>query len=63
MHYHVDLLGTGAFVVAALASQPTALAGAAAQQRINWSTTAVVWWSAKLAAFLLYRVANTGHDS
>lgn len=66
-HYHVDLLGTGAFASAALPhllmNLPTAT-GAASAQRIRWSASAVIAWSSKLALFLLCRVVATGgHDN
>jgi steroid 5-alpha reductase family enzyme len=57
-HYHVDLLGTGAFAAAAL---PSFLAST--NTRITWSSAAVGTWSVKLASFLVYRVLQTGHDS
>lgn len=56
-HYHVDLLGTGAF---ALAAFPSLFSTA---QRIQWSGAAVMAWSVKLAAFLFYRVLNTKYDA
>ena len=57
-HYHVDLLGTGAFAAAAL---PTLLSSPI--QRIQWSSAAVTAWSVKLAGFLFYRVLQTKHDA
>ena len=70
-HYHVDLLGTGAFCIAAL---PSLVLSSSAdnnkngivvpQQRITWSAAAVATWSVKLAAFLLFRVIQSGgHDN
>jgi steroid 5-alpha reductase family enzyme len=58
-HYHVDLLGTGAFAVAAAATVGTSTGC----DRTLWSSRAVVVWSVRLASFLLYRVLHTGHDS
>jgi steroid 5-alpha reductase family enzyme len=58
-HYHVDLLGTGAFAAAAL---PTFLYSKN-NQRVQWSSAAVMTWSVKLASFLLYRVLQTDHDT
>ena len=55
-HYHLDLLGTGAFTLAAIAT-----AGSDPRQRV--SAAAVGIWSAKLAAFLIYRVCHTTHDA
>lgn len=55
-HYHVDLLGTGAF--AGMAAF-TLLSG-----RAPWSSVAVMIWSIKLASFLFFRVIHHGgHDS
>jgi steroid 5-alpha reductase family enzyme len=59
-HYHVDLLGTGAFAVAAAATTTPLMA---ATDRTLWSSRAVMVWSARLASFLFYRVLQTGHDS
>ena len=55
-HYHLDLLGTGAFTLAAIAT-----AGSDPRQLV--SAAAVGIWSAKLAAFLVYRVFHTTHDA
>jgi Protein of unknown function (DUF1295) len=75
-HYHVDLLGTGAFAMGALiplfVNPPF---GMSLQQHNNWmqlargipriqaSTAAVVLWSVKLASFLWYRVLCTQQDA
>jgi steroid 5-alpha reductase family enzyme len=70
-HYHVDLFGTGAFAVAA------ALPGlflndnnknnngvvVAVPQRVQWSSTAVIVWSVKLASFLFARVIMNSKDA
>jgi len=56
MHYHVDLLGTGAFAAAAASGLSSDLT------RIRWSSAAVTAWSVKLAAFLLYRISHTQKD-
>ncbi len=56
-HYHVDLLGTGSFAVAAWPGVQST------NQRIRWSSRAVVVWSVKLASFLLYRVVSNGSDA
>jgi steroid 5-alpha reductase family enzyme len=57
-HYHVDLLGTGAFAVAAAtAAAPSSLT------RVHGSSMAVITWSIKLASFLFYRVIVSGHDA
>jgi len=65
-HYHVDLLGTGAFALAAAAPSifaSTTTTTQPAPARIQWSGAAVTAWSVKLAAFLVYRVWNTKHDA
>ena len=71
-HYHVDLLGTGAFAAAALPALlshqlvSTRIPGTAStlvystkNPRIQWSASAVTAWSVKLALFLLYRVVQS----
>jgi steroid 5-alpha reductase family enzyme len=58
-HYHVDLLGTSAFgVAAAVAAAPSF-----SLPRVRWSSMAVITWSVKLASFLFYRVIANGHDA
>lgn len=57
-HYHLDLIGTGAFTVAAWA-----LRGSAATLTQQASAGAVILWSAKLASFLFYRALITKHDA
>ena len=59
-HYHVDLLGTGAF---ALSTVPSLVAGSKVPARITWTSAAVATWSVKLASFLLYRVLQRGSDT
>mmetsp|Transcript_15269 Transcript_15269/g.28998 ORF Transcript_15269/g.28998 Transcript_15269/m.28998 type:complete len:299 (+) Transcript_15269:81-977(+) len=61
-HYHVDLLGTGAF---ALSTLPSLLASAkgTVPARITWTSAAVATWSVKLASFLFYRVLQRGSDA
>eukprot|EP00929_Paragymnodinium_shiwhaense_P102453 TRINITY_DN65648_c0_g1_i1.p1 TRINITY_DN65648_c0_g1~~TRINITY_DN65648_c0_g1_i1.p1 ORF type:complete len:356 (-),score=27.57 TRINITY_DN65648_c0_g1_i1:220-1287(-) len=55
-HLHLDLIGTGAFVFAALLSRGTGLAS-------RVSTAAVVLWGTRLAAFLFYRALQVQHDA
>eukprot|EP00966_Prymnesium_polylepis_P065550 1521200-Prymnesium_polylepis.1 len=55
-HYHLDLIGTGAFTFAAAATS-----GGALRQRV--SAAFVGLWATKLAAFLFYRALQTHHDS
>lgn len=61
-HYHVDLLGTGAF---ALSTVPSLVAASknAVPARIAWTSVAVATWSVKLASYLFYRVLQRGGDS
>jgi steroid 5-alpha reductase family enzyme len=54
-HYHLDLIGTGIFAVAAVA-----VAGSAPVQRL--SAAAVALWASKLAGFLFYRALQTKYD-
>ena len=54
-HYHLDLIGTGIFAVAAMA-----VAGQAPLQRA--SAFAVAGWAVKLAGFLFYRALQTKYD-
>lgn len=68
-HYHVDLLGTGAFALSTVPSLLAAAAGktadatAAPPSRIVWTSVAVATWSVKLAGYLLYRVVARGGDA
>jgi steroid 5-alpha reductase family enzyme len=59
-HYHVDLLGTGAFAASTL---PSLLSCAKLPARITWTSAAVAAWSLKLAAYLFYRVTQRRHDA
>ena len=56
-HVHLDLIGTGAFAVAALFCGP--LAGG----RASVSAAGVAIWGAKLAGFLFYRALQVKHDA
>lgn len=61
-HVHLDLLGTGAFAVAAIAS----ISKSTSTQllpRHQVSTAAVSIWSVKLASFLFYRALQVHHDA
>lgn len=67
-HYHLDLLGTGAFALAALPSSyfslnPKGLTSTFPTTRTRISATAVVLWSLKLSSFLFYRALKVRHDS
>jgi steroid 5-alpha reductase family enzyme len=55
-HYHLDLIGTGAFAVAAAASKTSGI-------RHIISAACVGLWSSRLALFLFYRVLQTKHDA
>lgn len=57
-HLHLDLLGTGAFAIAAL---PTGLASPI--PRVQLSAACVTLWSTKLASFLFFRATKMKHDS
>jgi protein-S-isoprenylcysteine O-methyltransferase Ste14 len=56
-HWHVDLLGTGAFALASLAGSVSL------NPRIRFSSWAVMIWSVKLASFLFYRVIQLEQDN
>jgi len=56
-HYHVDLLGSGSFAVAALPALNSS------NSRIATSAACMAAWGAKLAGFLFFRVIKNGHDS
>jgi len=55
-HYHLDLIGTGAFAAVAAATR-----GAGLTQGV--SAAAVGLWATKLASFLFYRALQTKHDA
>jgi steroid 5-alpha reductase family enzyme len=65
LHYHVDLLGTSAFAVAALVPLYTVPPAVSSPLplRVYQSATAVSMWSIKLASFLFYRILHHGHDA
>jgi steroid 5-alpha reductase family enzyme len=54
-HYHVDLIGTAAFALAALPALKKST-----NIRIRWSGTAMATWGCKLATFLFWRVIDKG---
>lgn len=56
-HLHLDLLGTGAFALAALPSLGSKVA------RIRCSSAAILLWGTKLSLFLFYRATQVKHDS
>ena len=56
-HLHLDLLGTGAFVGAAVALRGKGCS----RQRL--SAALIGLWGGKLAGFLFYRVCHTKHDA
>jgi len=55
-HYHLDLIGTGVFALAAYASRGVTLAQ-------GCSAGAVALWAGKLASFLFYRALQTKRDT
>ena len=55
----MDLLGTGAFALAAI---PTLVAKGAVVSRVKLSAAAMALWSIKLASFLLFRIVKFGED-
>jgi len=57
-HLHLDLIGTGAFSIAAL---PTLLSSDVL--RVKLSSAAVCAWGAKLAGFLFFRALKLSHDT
>jgi len=58
-HYHVDLLGTGAFALSVIPQ----LLDPSSNGRIKLSATFVAVWATKLASFLFYRVIKNKHDA
>lgn len=56
-HVHLDLLGTGAFALAAIPYLQSSVA------HIRWSSTAICLWGTKLALFLFYRATKVKHDN
>lgn len=56
-HYHLDLIGTGVFTVAALA------VGGRGDLRQSLSSAGVAVWASKLAGFLFYRALQTKRDN
>ena len=61
-HYHVDLLGTGAFGISAAYTLLLCTTTTTAHHRAA-SATAVLLWSTRLALFLFYRIVQQqGHD-
>ena len=56
-HLHLDLVGTGAFAIAALPYLWSSVA------HIRWSSAAVFLWATKLALFLFYRATQVKHDN
>lgn len=62
-HYHLDLLGSGAFGIAAFAAYRAAPLEARSAPRQIILTGLVIAWSARLASFLFYRVLRTHRDA
>ena len=57
-HVHLDLIGTGAFALAAI---PTLLTDSASATQY-WSSIAVTLWATRLAGFLFFRATQVGND-
>ena len=57
-HVHLDLIGTGAFALAAHAAR-----GASASAAARASTGMVAAWATRLAGFLFYRAVTGGKDA
>ena len=55
-HVHLDLIGSGAFALAAIPYLTSSL------QHVQWSAYAVTLWGTKLALFLFLRATQVGHD-
>lgn len=63
-HLHLDLLGTGAFALAAAVPLLKAKVGLLALPlRVKISGAAVVVWGSKLAGFLFFRALQVKHDA
>ena len=56
-HIHLDLIGTGVFAVAAIATR------GAGEFRQLTSAGCITLWATKLSCFLFYRVLHTQHDA
>ena len=56
-HVHLDLVGTGAFAIAAIPYLRSSVS------HIRWSSAAIFLWGTKLALFLFYRATKVKHDS
>jgi len=59
-HLHLDLIGTGAFVAAAVTAFPLQTVAFGRAQQL--SALIIGAWGTRLAAFLFYRALHTGHD-
>ena len=62
-HTHLDLLGTGAFVVSALSSHQLAPPAIRSAPRQLLITSLVSIWGTRLAGFLFYRVLQSRNDA
>lgn len=63
-HVHLDLIGSGAFALAAWPGMVLSAAstGTITSPHMKWSSLAVFVWATKLATFLFYRATRVGHD-
>lgn len=62
-HLHLDLLGTGAFALAAATPLFVGITKASALLRVKTSCAAVMLWGTKLAGFLFFRALRVKHDA
>jgi steroid 5-alpha reductase family enzyme len=62
-HVHLDLIGTGAFAVAAWPYIGNTNNNHQPQLHSKWSARCIFLWSTKLASFLFYRAIRLGHDA
>lgn len=60
-HLHLDLLGTGAFALAAIPPLLTPKIGSLL--RVQLSCASVITWGVKLAGFLFFRAIKVKHDA
>ena len=61
-HLHLDLIGTGAFAIAAIPSLLYSLKSKALL-RVTLSSSCVIVWASKLAGFLFFRALKVKHDA
>lgn len=62
-HYHLDLIGTGAFGLVAFSTLSSSSSSNLQCTRIQWSSIAVLLWAVKLATFLFVRAIQMKKDA